>query len=118
MFKNNPSSIGKVDGVLASLYRDIVSDLGITAARFNMLVDKYVLANAVNYNQRELISQKGNVKKELTKDVLSWKKFINGLVVLNIKKIKLTVELEHTNTKITRHSKTIILNYIQGEDNA
>lgn len=102
---------GKPDSVLASLFRLIQFELGVTPERFNRLMENYMRNANIPNNLREASSLRGNLKKELQKDTMSWKVFIKALVFLNIKKFKITLELYHENKHITQHSQMIILDH-------
>jgi hypothetical protein len=106
---------GTSDSVLASLFKTILMDLGITAMRFDQLIDRYMVAALIS-NIKEVSSQRGNLKKELLKSQMSWKVFIKGLVFLNISKFDITVTLTHANGRSTIHTKSIKLDTSVSEE--
>lgn len=100
---------GSSDSILASLFRTILSELGINWARFNVLLERYVVRANIPLNVKEISSVRGNLKKELLKSVMSWKVFIKGLMFLNVRKFEITVRLYHASGMITEHGKEVIL---------
>ncbi len=107
---------GTSDSVLASMFKTILMDLGITAMRFDQLIDRYMV-NALISNIKEVSSQRGNLKKELLKAQMSWKVFIKGLVFLGVVRFELALTLHHANGKATIHSKVIKLDNVDKESN-
>jgi hypothetical protein len=99
---------GTTDSVLASMFRTVLHDLGITPSRFDRLLDRYVDSIHVT-NVKEASSQKGNLRKELLKSSMSWKVFVKGLVFLNIKKFEIVVNLTHVTGEVTVHNKVVSL---------
>lgn len=101
---------GTTDSVLASMFRTILFDLGITPSRFDRLLDRYI-TDARLPNIKEASSLKGNLRKELMKTSMSWKVFVKALVFLNIKKFEIEIRLTHGHAAIgdTIHRKIIVL---------
>jgi hypothetical protein len=100
---------GTSDSILASLFRTILIDLGITPMRFNVLLEKYIDKSNIPKNIKEVSSLRGNLKKELLKSTMSWKGFIKGLIFINIKRFEVRITLHHGSGKITEHYKSIVL---------
>jgi hypothetical protein len=100
---------GPSDSVLASLFRTILMDLGITAIRFEKLLDKYIIQAKLPNNIKDASSQRGNLRKELLKTTMTWKVFIKGLMFLNVIKFDISVKLYHPNGRLTEHIKTVRL---------
>lgn len=105
----NEIKTGTSDSILASLFRTILFDLGITATRFNILVEKYIIKAAIPKNVKDISTQRGNLKKELLKSTLTWKVFIKAMVFLNVMKIDIRIRLHHCSGTITEHHKTVVL---------
>lgn len=114
-----PLRSGASESVLASLYRAILFNLNMDIPKFTRLTDQYIIRAGIPYNSKESTSVRGNLKKELLGDRMSWKVFMKGLVFLNVNKFKLTVELHHNNNTITKHEKTIVLDNenLEGAEN-
>ena len=104
-----PIHNGGTDSVLSGLFRVIMFNLNIDTTKFARLMDRYIINAGIPYNTRETTSVKGNLKKELLSDKMSWKVFIKGLMFLNIQKFELSIKLHHHNDIITEHSKTVVL---------
>ena len=86
-----------VDSVLPILYREIISDLGIEEGRFLVNIDKFVRKTIAPENFKEISSIRGNLRKELLRPVMTWKVFIRGLKVLNIRQFVLSIKAEVPN---------------------
>ncbi len=106
-----PIKSGTPDSILASLLRQIYHETGINLTKFDILVSRYVDKFTTNTGSRVLSSERGNVKKELLQEAISWNVFIKGLVLLNPIKVKLTLEVTHRNGVITKHEKPFELSY-------
>lgn len=106
-----PINSGTTDSVLASLLRQIFLELNINLIKFDILISKYVERFTANTSPRILSSERGNVKKELLQEAISWNVFIKGLVLLNISRVKVNLEFTHKKGSITRHEKIFELNY-------
>lgn len=100
---------GNNDSILASLFRTILFDIGIDTGKFNILLERYMIRAGLPNNIRESSSVRGNLKKELLKNSISWKVFIKGLMFLNITKFELVIRLHHSNKIVTEHKKTVAL---------
>ena len=104
---------GTSDSILASIFRNILMDLGITATRFDKLLARYISNSLIPVNIKESSSRRGNLKKELMKSSMSWKVFIKGLVFLNVKKFEISIRIFHDSDYITDHKRTIVLTNFQ-----
>ncbi len=105
----NEIKTGTSDSILASLFRTILHDLGITATRFNILLEKYIIKAGIPKNVKDISSQRGNLKKELLKNTMTWKVFIKAMIFLNVNKIDIRIRLHHPTGTITEHHKSVIL---------
>ena len=103
-----PIVTGRSEAVLASLFRSMLLELNISGAKFNSLITNFTNSRSLlNKNVKDNSSEKGNLRRELLSDVLSWKVFCKGLRVLNIVKFDIVINAHHANGKVTVHSKTI-----------
>lgn len=102
---------GGVDGILASLYQNILISLNINATRFNILMEQYLSdkRNGVSDNIRDRSVDRGNARKELLKPYMTWKVFCKGLRFINVRSFEITVRLHHPNKTITEHSTHVYL---------
>lgn len=111
-----PINSGTTDSVLASILRQIFFELNINLIKFDILISRYVERFTTNTAPRILSSERGNVKKELLQEAISWNVFIKGLVLLNISKVKINLEFTHKKGVITKHEKIFELNYEDLQD--
>jgi len=107
---------GSSDSILASIFRDILFNTGVTPMRFNTLIEKYIVRAKIPRDIRKLSSVRGNLKKELLKSTMTWKVFIRGLLFLNIKKMEISVKLHDATGRVSIHSKVVHLSEVEGED--
>lgn len=109
LIPNDKTEISKPVNVLTSLLRGIFEKCHVTTARFSELIRDYIIKANIPVNMKEISSARGNIKKELLHDSISWKVFVKGLVFLNAWQFAIEVRLYHLNGKVTQHSKSIIL---------
>lgn len=104
-----PITTGSADSVLASLFRSILLDLHVNMFKFNTLVNDFIedQTQASDLNEKDKSSAKGNLKRELLADKMSWKVFCKGLKFLNIIKFEIRIRAYHRNGKLTEHYKII-----------
>lgn len=102
---------GSVDSILASLFRKILTELNINTTRFNSIMEQHLISKqaAIPQNTKERSSARGNLKKELLKETMTWKVFCRGLRFLHVPKITLTITLHHTVKQPTIHTMLINL---------
>jgi hypothetical protein len=90
----DPIPTRSVDSVLPVFYREILKDLTIDEGRFLVCVEKYVRRTIDPNDIKEISSIRGNLKKELLRSVMTWKVFIKGLQVINVRKFDLALHVE------------------------
>jgi hypothetical protein len=97
-----------VDCMLSQLFRNIVFHRGIGHAQFNYLILSYLshTAHGVPRNIKQQSNDRGNLRKQLLNDTMSWKVFYKGLWFLKIKTCDLIFTLEHANHRVTIHEIT------------
>lgn len=88
--------------VLTRLWRVILIDIRMSPMPFYNLLDKFL--EKVNMSAREKMTERGNLKKLLFKDNMTMNTFLKALVVISVKSIKITIDLEMENGKKTSHS--------------
>lgn len=97
--------------LLASFYKKIHAELGIRQSLFVQIMDRYT--RRVNLNKEistnALSSARSNLRKELFKSTMSWRVFIKGLQVLNVKRLDIKITLHHSNKRKTVHDMSIML---------
>lgn len=110
---------GSVDSILASLFMKIIKDLHLDSTmRFNQLMERFLSdpRNGYPQNIKERSSARGNLRKELMRNVQTWKVFCKGLRFINVNRFKIIVELHHANGEITSHGKQVVLREYDAED--
>lgn len=105
---------GGTDSMLSALWRKIIFDLGIDGPRFLKYIQNYIENAKLPYNLKDVSSVRGNIKKELESERMTWKVFIKGLLLINIEAVTLQVTLKHKSGRITQHERSIKLDF--GED--
>jgi hypothetical protein len=91
-------SISGTSGViLASLFRTIMHEIGINHEKFNYLMLRYLddPRNHIPRNIKDRSTVRGNLKKQLLKNTMTWKVFNKAMMFLNIRTIELVLLLEH-----------------------
>jgi hypothetical protein len=99
------------NGILASLFRQMLGDLNISIARWGSLMADFIsdARNNVPNNQKDRTSMRGNLTKEFSRPQMTWKVFCKGLRFLQITKIELTIRAHHPNGRTTSHSTVVNL---------
>lgn len=97
---------------ISVLFSDILYELDITTNKFSKLIADYIEKANIPSNIKEVSSTRGNIKKELLKNTISWKVFIKGLIFLKVNKFDIGLSLHHTNGKVTTHFFTVNLGEI------
>lgn len=114
---------GSVDAILASLFRNIFNSLGIgdnptvgednkmSTSRWNQLIDSYLRdpVNAVKQNRVDLSSGRGNLTKEIFKEVMTFRTFCKCLRFAKIFRFDICIRAYHKNGMVTEHIKKVDL---------
>lgn len=107
---------GSPDVINAAMFRQVLMDLCITPERFNNLIDKYLARSSLNVAPRELSSIRGKTLAELMEDRISWKVFIKGLALINVRKVDIEICLQFRDEIIVKNrlpeSKLVLANTI------
>lgn len=103
------SKVSGIGGPLAALFRQVCHVRGIGTVRWQQLLDNYVRRIGRQSDSRSAITgARGNLTKALTNSELSWKAFCKGMQFAEVKRFKLTLEVEFTDgTKHTIESKDV-----------
>lgn len=99
----------KINNALAKLLRGTFEKLHVTTSRFTELIRQYIIKANIPVNMKKISSARGNIKKELLNDSISWKVFVKGLVFLNVWRFAVTIRLYHVNGKVTEHVRCVVL---------
>lgn len=102
---------GSIDSILAVMFRKMMSELGISQQKFNMLMEKYLgdPRNNIPQNMKDRATERGNMRRELMRTTMTWKVLCKGIRFLNVWKFSITFRLHHANKVVTEHSMTINL---------
>lgn len=92
------------------LYTSIRHDLGISVSDVQHLLTKYMVRCRIPLTPKNKTSVRGNIKKDLFMERLSWANLIRGLNFLEIVKFEVEIVLYPKKGKSTRHRRVIILN--------
>lgn len=116
---HEPITSGSIDTILASLYRTILSDLGISDGRLTNMIDRFILDDRSGIPKRKRSSTKGNLSRELRKTSMTWRIFCRGIKLLNVKSFRVTVDLVFRNSlHICTESKKIPMDEMPSDDEA
>ena len=108
-------SSGSVGSILAKLYGKIRHDLGISASRYDALMQRYINKALLNPSKRDKAAARAGLSKELLKKVMTFKTFVKGIEFHGVPEFDLAVTLYHANGKVTHHSIHVVLDEIDGE---
>jgi hypothetical protein len=98
-------SASSTEGILAAIFKDIRRK--IPPMLFAQCIDIYLNKRGhYNASVKERASARGNIKKELEKDQMSWKVFMKGLEIIGAAKIKITFEITMKNGQVEKYEKT------------
>lgn len=97
---------GSGDMALAALFKDICQETSIDTNKFSWFMELYLSdrRNGVPQNVKDRASVRGNVRKELLSDNLSWKVFCKALRFIDVEKFELSIMLVHKSGSKTYHS--------------
>lgn len=82
-----------IESVLSILFRKMLFQLNITPEKFNYLMINYLNKSKTPGNVKERSTIRGNLKRELLDERISWKVFCKGLIFLNVKSLDITIKL-------------------------
>lgn len=100
---------GSADSVLASLYRSILDSLMGQAAFSNRLTAYVMKTYRHASNLKDRASIRSQTLKELMSDKMTFKVFMKGLQVINVRRFDLIIRLHHENGLITEHQKSVAI---------
>ena len=82
-----PVRTGSTDSILANLFQQILKLCGVETMTFNRLMNDYLndIRNNIPQNVKEKSSARGNLRKALLRQTMTWKVFCQGLRFLKFK---------------------------------
>lgn len=104
-----PKGESKPPTELHVFYMAIMRDLGISNDTINKLITRYMGRMRVPITPRNKTSARGNIKKELWMERLSWKNFVRGLNFLEVTKFEIELRLTFKKSNST-HRRVIVIN--------
>lgn len=109
------SSTRGIGGILARLWRVILSDLKVSPNRFEILLTDFITAarKTPMENRVTLHLTRGNLRRELGKDTMTFNVFANAMRFLKFKSFKLVLVLRHATGRHTTHSIDVDLQKIK-----
>ena len=113
-----PVRTGSTDSILANLFQQILRVCKIETIAFNALMNDYLndIRNNIPQNVKEKSSARGNLRKALLRQTMTWKVFCQGLRFLKFKRFSITITLYHANGKVTHHVQNIQLSDLNLSD--
>ena len=106
------SSASNSEGILSSIFREIRKK--IPAIYFAQCIDIYINKRGkYNASVKERASARGNIKKELEKDEMSWKVFMKALEIIGAIKIEMTFKITGGNGHVDEYTKTVHIAPVQ-----
>lgn len=95
---------------LARLWRIILRDIGMNAARWNVNMERFLRdpANKIPDTNVARANKRGNLNKDLSSDDLTWRSFEENIRWLNPKRSEFIVRLTWDNGVTTEHSLTMM----------
>ncbi len=97
------------DRLLARLFHKVLFERNYSLVEFSKLMDMYIAKSSGPTNIRDVSSRKGNFKKELFKDKMSWNVFIKGITLLDVWKFDVVVYLHAATGRTYTHGRSIVL---------
>ena len=95
-----------IGGILARLWRIMLDELKVSPNRFESLLTDFITdaRRAVPDNRVTLHLTRGNFRRELSNDTMTFKVFVNAMKFLKIAQFKLVLVLVHTTGRQTLHT--------------
>ena len=95
--------------MLARLLRQIYFDLQVEYSRIEYNIDQYIKRQRKSAVDAEVSGyyNRGNLRRELIKDDMTWKVFIKNLKIMDIPKFRIILELHHRYRDVSYHKVDI-----------
>lgn len=111
---------GGADSILSNVFRQVMNARKIFSMHaFNAFLNNYISnpANGIPQNIREKSSARGNLRKELLKSTMTWKVFMKGLRLMDVKFMVIRFEIHFGNREIQTIEQSVRLgNFSDSED--
>lgn len=97
------------NNVLSDVYSAIMGEMGVTQKRFVELMALYISRANIPRDSAGIASVRAMLQKELLKEGISWKVFVKGLLLLDVRQFVFVIQLKHRRGNFTEHRCSIIL---------
>lgn len=108
--ESTPESGQKPPTELHLFFTSIMRDLGVSVGDVQTLLTRYMIRARVPMTTDNRTNVRGNIKKELFGERLTWPSFIRGLNFLELTKFELIVTLTPKTGRGRSHRRIIVLN--------
>lgn len=99
-------SASNPEGILAAIFAEIRRK--IPPRYFAQSIEWYLAKRGMaNASVKKRSSERGNVKKELFKDVMTWKVFIKGLEIIGAVRLEINFKIIGKNGVVDEYTKTV-----------
>lgn len=102
---------------LASLMARIFHELDIRDTEYDRLMVAYIEKSRDTIHKRQRASIRAAVSKELTKDTMTWKTFMKGLVFIGVERFTIDIKLHHQSKAPTKHRVLVAVDGIDEDGN-
>ncbi len=112
LLENSDKRIGYARNTLAMVWREILAKQNMSLSGWDMSMERYLRnpRNGIMQDSKSKSSARGNLNKELTRDVMSWRVFEKGLRFLGPVQVRMKIELEWQNKTMEEFVVTIDTN--------
>lgn len=105
--EESSSSSSNSDSILASFFRDIRR--GISFQTYARNIEMYLNTRVdLVHRIKERSSARGNLKKELDRDTMTWKVFLRGLEIIGARKLKIQLTLTDSQGQEKSYEKLVV----------
>ena|SRR5574343_263831 len=111
--KSNQNS--SPNAILSKMFQKICHTRGMTPDNFSALLERYIIRANLPRSLRDVSSVRGNLKKELLKETMSWKVFIKGLCFLNVSRFDFVIRIHWGGIKTRSEEFTISVDVDQNQ---
>lgn len=97
--------------LLGEFYRNILMEqlfIDVKSAEYSAYLDRYVKFSKPNSTPSEQYTHKCSIKREVSKESISWKVFVKGILVLGTRKMVMQMEVLYQNKIIKLHEKSFV----------
>lgn len=105
--EESTSSSSNSESILASFFKDIRR--GISFQTYARNIEMYLNTRTdLMHRIKERSSARGNLKKELDRDTMTWKVFLRGLEIIGARKLKIQLTLTDSLGQEKSYEKVVV----------